>query len=222
MKGLPVARFLYLRHKITSTVATPTPANSNKPYRPKRKINWSQILIIGLMGLALISFILTSIPGAGGSPPPPPPPSEEPAAPVANQPAELSEPATPPAFIDDGDLAIYRGDSPEPITELDIEFAGDAASIRQGLMWRREMEANQGMLFLMRNEEPQSFWMKNTYIPLDIIFINYDKEIVKIRSNTKPMSEDQVTSEVPAIYVLEVNAGFAELHGLEEGDRLEW
>lgn len=203
-------------------MATPTPANSNKPYRPKRKINWSQILIIGLMGLALISFILTSIPGAGGSPPPPPP-REEPSTAPAAAPGEPTEPATPPAFIDDGDLAIYRGTAAEPVVELDIEFAGDAASIRQGLMWRREMGADQGMVFLMRNEEPQSFWMKNTYIPLDIIFINSEKEIVTIRRNTEPLSEDQVTSdEKPALYVLEVNAGFADLHGLQEGDRLEW
>lgn len=194
----------------------------NKTYRPKRKINWSQIFIIGLMGLALISFVLTSIPGAGGAPPPPPraEPSVAPAPPPPDP--ELTEPATPPAFIDDGDLAIYRDDVNEPVVELDIELAGDAASIRQGLMWRREMEANQGMVFLMPREEPQSFWMKNTYIPLDIIFIDNDKKVVKIRRNTAPLSEASVTSEVPARYVLEVNAGFAERHGVREGDRVEW
>ncbi|MFT7121659.1 MAG: uncharacterized membrane protein (UPF0127 family) [Neolewinella sp.] len=195
--------------------------SSQKPHRPKRKINWSQIFIIGLMGLALISFILTSIPGAGGAPSPPPP-REERIAPVVNPFAEPTEPAEPPAFIDDGDLAIYRNSADEPLSELDIEIAGDVASIRQGLMWRREMEADQGMLFLMRNEEPQSFWMKNTYIPLDIIFINAAKEIVTIRRNTKPMSLDQVTSELPAAYVLEVNAGYADLHGVKVGDSLDW
>ena len=195
-----------------------------KPYRPKRKINWSQIFIIGLMALALISFILTSIPGAGGAPPPAPRPVErsETPAPAPAQPAEMTEPATPPAFIDDGDLAILREGQDEPLAEIDIEFAASSDEIRQGLMWRREMQADQGMLFLMRTEEPRSFWMKNTYIPLDIIFANADKEIVKIRPNTQPLSEDQVTSEVPATYVLEVNAGFAERHGLREGDVLEW
>ncbi|MEM1359282.1 MAG: DUF192 domain-containing protein, partial [Bacteroidota bacterium] len=85
-----------------------------------------------------------------------------------------------------------------------------------------KMEENQGMLFLMPSVKPQAFWMLNTYISLDIIFIGADKRIVKIRENTVPRSTDQVTSVAPAAYVLEVNAGYAQRHGLKEGDRVEW
>lgn len=200
-----------------------TPPPGKKPYRPKKKTNWSQIFIIGLMGLALISFILTSIPGAGGAPAPPPPmPREEPVEAAPTISPELVEPDVPPAFLDEGDLAIYRDDPNAPLLELDIEFAYDEASIRQGLMWRREMEANQAMLFLMGNEEPRSFWMKNTYIPLDIIFANAAKEIVTIHRNTTPLSEEPVISEAAATYVLEVNAGIADKYKLQEGDKLDW
>lgn len=210
--------------KIPNLVATSKKSPTNKPYKPKKRTNWSQIIIIALLSLALISFILTSIPGFGGGPatPPPPPPQQttQPAPPPP--PAEPTAPATPPQFTDDGDLAVYREGQEEPITEIDIEIVADEASITQGLMWRTEMAADQGMLFLMPVEQPQSFWMKNTYISLDLIFANANKEIVKIRRNTTPKSEDQILSEVPAAYVLEVNAGFADKHKLQEGDVLEW
>lgn len=195
-------------------------SDPRKPYRPKKRTNWSQIFIIGLMGLALLSFILTSIPGAGGGAPPPPPVVEvEPERPEL---PPLTEPAVPPVFTDEGDLAIYRDGQDGPLAKLDIEFAVTEEDIRQGLMWRREMAADQGMLFLMAGEEPRSFWMKNTYIPLDIIFVGSDKRIVSIQPNTTPMSEAQVLSNVPAAYVLEVNAGYADRYGLAVGDVLEW
>ncbi len=135
---------------------------------------------------------------------------------------EPTAPATPPVFTDDGDLGIYRDGADEPLTELDIEIVADEASIIQGLMFRQEMAADQGMLFVMPDERPQSFWMKNTLIPLDIIYANAQKEIVSIKRNTTPLSETPVPSDVPAAYVLEVNAGFAELHNLAVGDVLEW
>ena len=197
-------------------------ATPKKPYRPKKRTNWSQIIIIALLSLALISFILTSIPGFGGgpaAPPPPPTPVNEPAPPPT---AEPTAPATPPVFTDDGDLGIYRGGKDAPVTEIDVEIVADEASIIQGLMFRQEMAADQGMLFIMPDERPQSFWMKNTLIPLDIIYANAQKEIVSIKRNTTPLSETPVLSDAPAAYVLEVNAGFAARHGLQVGDVLEW
>lgn len=89
-------------------------------------------------------------------------------------------------------------------------------------MWRRRMEEDQGMLFIMKSQKPQSFWMLNTYLPLDIIFVDDQLQIVKIRPNTKPQSLDQVTSERPAMYVVEVNAGFAQEHSLKEGDKIQF
>jgi hypothetical protein len=172
----------------------PTPA---KPYQPKKKGQGKRYFIIGLLALALISFILTSIPRA--TPPP-----------------------TGPVFRDDGDLTLLRADTDEVIATLDIEIAYDEASITQGLMYRESMADDQGMLFLMGDEQPRSFWMLNTYITLDIIFVGADQRIVKIRENTTPKSTEQVLSIVPAAYVLEVNAGYAKTHGLQEGDRLAW
>ena len=165
-------------------------------YQPKRRGPAARYLIIGLIALALIAFILMSIP--------------------------RSPAVTGPRFTDEGDLTIYRSASQEAIVQLDIEIADDQESIVQGLMYRNEMEEKQGMLFIMPATEPQAFWMLNTYIPLDIIFVGPDRRIVKIRENTVPKSTDQVTSQAPAAYVLEVNAGFAARHGLREGDRLAW
>lgn len=173
----------------------PKPAPA-KPYQPKKKGQGKRYLIIGLLALALISFVLTSIPRA--------------------------TPPSGPVFRDDGDLTLLRADTDEIIATLDIELAFDEASITKGLMYRESMAENQGMLFLMGDEQPRSFWMLNTYIPLDIIFVGADQRIVKIRENTTPKSTDQVLSIVPAAYVLEVNAGYAKRHGLQEGDRLAW
>ncbi|MEL7159309.1 MAG: DUF192 domain-containing protein [Bacteroidota bacterium] len=165
-------------------------------YQPKRRVNGKRYLIIGLMALALLSFLLMSIP--------------------------RNPSVTGPRFTDEGDLTIYRSASQQVVTELDIEIADTEETIVQGLMYRDHMEENQGMLFVMPAVEPQAFWMLNTYIPLDIIFVGPDRRIVKIRKNTVPKSTDQVTSEVPAAFVLEVNAGYAARNGLKEGDRLEW
>ncbi|MEO0733979.1 MAG: DUF192 domain-containing protein [Bacteroidota bacterium] len=165
-------------------------------YQPKRRSKGKRYLIIGLLAVALLSFILMSIP---------------------RSPAK-----TGPRFTDEGDLTIYRSASQEVVSELDIEIADTEETIVQGLMYRDQMEENQGMLFIMPAVKPQSFWMLNTYISLDIIFVGADKRIVNIRENTTPKSTDQVTSTGPAAYVLEVNAGYAARHGLRAGDRLEW
>ena len=75
-----------------------------------------------------------------------------------------------------------------------------------------------GMLFLFQTEEPLNFWMKNTRFSLDIIYISSERKIVSIARNTKPYSLDQIPSFKPALYVVEVNAGFAKRHGIKEGD----
>lgn len=96
-----------------------------------------------------------------------------------------------------------------------------AASIKEqavGLMYRREMAANHGMIFLNSRVRLNSFWMKNTYIPLDIIFISAEGRVVNIVTNTIPLSLDPVSSTQPVLAVLELNAGQASLIGLSAGD----
>jgi len=78
------------------------------------------------------------------------------------------------------------------------------------------------MLFIFSTEEPQSFYMKNTVMPLDIIFINSKKHIVKIHKNTKPFSEQSLPSLKPAIYVVEVIAGYTDKHSIKEGQLIDW
>lgn len=127
-----------------------------------------------------------------------------------------------PQFQNEGLLSFLDASTGQPLQRIDIEVAQDELEIRRGLMYRQSMKPDQGMLFLMPVEEPQSFWMLNTYISLDIIFVNEAMEIVKIQANTEPRSLQSVPSERPAKYVVEVNAGFCAKHGIEEGDRISF
>jgi uncharacterized protein len=90
----------------------------------------------------------------------------------------------------------------------------------KGLMYRRQLPEGQGMLFDFHREQPTSFWMKNTYIPLDMIFIRGDGRILRIAENTMPLSEALVPSGGPVRAVLEVNAGTAKKLGIAPGDRV--
>jgi len=128
---------------------------------------------------------------------------------------------TGPQFQKEGTLQ-FISTTGRSIEKIDIEIADDEITRQQGLMWRRSMKEDQGMLFIMESQKPQSFWMLNTYLPLDIIFVNDQFQIVKIRPNTKPQSLDQVTSVNPALYVVEVNAGFAQERNLKEGDKIQF
>lgn len=108
------------------------------------------------------------------------------------------------------------------LKQIDIEVAKGQKEIQRGLMFRQSMQGGQGMFFLMPGEKPQSFWMLNTYIPLDIIFVNSDLEIVAIQANAQPRSTNRLPSLQPARYVVEVVAGFCAGHGIREGDRVQW
>jgi hypothetical protein len=84
------------------------------------------------------------------------------------------------------------------------------------------MEQNQAMLFVFEDVRPHSFYMKNTYIPLDLFFIKEDKTIATIIENSKPMDETSLPSEVPVQYVLETNAGIAKLWNIKVGNTVNW
>jgi len=127
-----------------------------------------------------------------------------------------------PQFRKDGTLTITSKQAGVPPKELDIEIVSKTKDVQQGLMYRKSMDENKGMLFLMNKEEPQSFWMKNTHIPLDIIFINSNKEIVMIRPNTIPYSKAPVPSDVAAKYVLEVNSDYCKKYNVKIGDKVSF
>jgi hypothetical protein len=106
--------------------------------------------------------------------------------------------------------------------QLDIEIADNDEERMRGLMDRQNLPDNAGMLFIFPNEEPRSFWMKNTFISLDIIYINSRKEIGSIQKYTQPKSTYSIPSEKPAMYVLEVNAGFTDKNGINAGDKIDF
>lgn len=133
----------------------------------------------------------------------------------------LQRASSEPSFQKHGTLTFLNQEN-DPLIKIDIEIADDELEQARGLMWRTQMESTQGMLFIMDKLEEQSFWMLNTYIPLDIIFADANQQIVKIRANTQPKSLDQITSEFPALYVIEVVAGFCKQHNISEGDRFEF
>jgi len=108
------------------------------------------------------------------------------------------------------------------ITKIDLEISSSDYDTQLGLMFRRSMEMNQGMLFIFPEEEIRSFWMRNTYISLDMIFVNSDKKIVTIHKNTKTLSDQSYASTEPAQYVVEVCAGFSDKYSLKTGDKINW
>jgi uncharacterized membrane protein (UPF0127 family) len=103
-----------------------------------------------------------------------------------------------------------------------VEIAATVPQRSRGLMFREELAPMHGMLFLFPVESIQSFWMKNTPLSLDIVFIDSGHQIVGIQANTKPYSERQLSVGRPSRYVLEVEAGFCARHGIQTGDRLEF
>ena len=112
-----------------------------------------------------------------------------------------------------GPLVELQSDKGKKIP-VSVEIVSTPELLRKGLMWRSELPDDHGMLFVFEGDAPRSFWMKNTPLPLDILFINSDGKIVSIARNTVPYSLASIPSAAPANYVLEVNAGFSSKHGI--------
>ena len=102
-----------------------------------------------------------------------------------------------------------------------VEVARDDAQRAQGLMFRRSMAPDRGMLFDFGRVEPVSMWMQNTYLSLDMLFIRPDGTIARIAANTEPLSTRTISSGEPVLAVLELNAGTAAKLGIKPGDRVE-
>lgn len=100
-----------------------------------------------------------------------------------------------------------------------IEIADDGSERERGLMFRRDMPDNRGMLFVFEASRPVGFWMKNTPMPLDMVFIRADGTVASIQQ-AEPFSEAVVSSPEPTRFVLELKAGTSAKRGLKEGDRL--
>ena len=103
-----------------------------------------------------------------------------------------------------------------------VEVADDDQERIKGLMYRTDLAPDAGMLFLFGVEQPRAFWMKNTPLPLDILFIAKDGRIVSIAENTTPFSLKSIPSAAPAERVLEVNAGYVKRNGVKTGDTVTY
>ena len=107
-------------------------------------------------------------------------------------------------------------------TAVLVEVVKTRAAIQQGLMYRKQMDQSRGMLFLMGEEKVHSFWMRNTYIALDMIFIDRNHIVVGVVENAKPLTDDSRTVGLPSSYVVEVNAGWASKHGVAAGIKVRF
>jgi uncharacterized protein len=103
---------------------------------------------------------------------------------------------------------------------FDVEIAKDDASRARGLMDRRYMAPNHGMLFEFDSDDPVTFWMKDTYIPLDMVFITRAGVVARVVANAEPLSENVIPSGVPVAAVLELNGGTAAAIGVKPGDKV--
>jgi uncharacterized protein len=124
-------------------------------------------------------------------------------------------------FTKDGELIFSDSLGNEKI-KIDIEIAATEYKRQLGLMNRKSMEENEGMLFIFNEERLQSFWMLNTLISLDIMFVNKEKKIVTIHKNTTPLSQQSYPSSEPSIYVVEVVGGFSDKNNILPGDKITW
>jgi uncharacterized membrane protein (UPF0127 family) len=104
--------------------------------------------------------------------------------------------------------------------EFQVEVAITPAERSRGLMYRRELADDRGMLFDFGNTGPASMWMRNTYIPLDMLFIEADGRIRKIAAETEPLSEEVISSGGPVRAVLELRGGITDELGIEPGDQI--
>lgn len=104
---------------------------------------------------------------------------------------------------------------------VEVEIATDNRSRERGLMWRRSLEAGKGMLFVFPTAAEHAFWMKNTLIPLDMVFIGADKRVVGVVANAQPGDLDPVGPRAPSVYVLEVPGGWASKLNLQPGSPVE-
>lgn len=120
------------------------------------------------------------------------------------------------------EVGFSKGTVTLPAETLPVDIALGAASWKHGMMFRKDWGDIKGMLFVFPNETVRNFWMKNTYLPLDIVYINAGGKIVHIAENAVPLSTENISSVEPAQYVLEIPAGAAKTYDLKPGDTISW
>ncbi|HSN26778.1 MAG TPA: DUF192 domain-containing protein [Kofleriaceae bacterium] len=113
-------------------------------------------------------------------------------------------------------------DTPRGPVTVDVEVVSTAAKIEKGLMYRQYLAPDAGMLFLMGKEKAWTFWMHNTLIPLDMIFITKDMTVAGVVHDAEPKTDTLRQVETPSLYVLEVNGGYTASHGVIDGAKVRF
>lgn len=126
------------------------------------------------------------------------------------------------SFKKEGVLTLKTATTDSIIKTIDIEIADNEYETQTGLMYRTKLEANRGMLFIFPDVQMRSFYMKNTKIPLDIIYIDENQQIVSFQKNARPLDEASLPSTAPAKYVLEINGGLSDEWRLAVGDTISF
>ncbi|HOH60639.1 MAG: DUF192 domain-containing protein [Candidatus Cloacimonetes bacterium] len=126
-----------------------------------------------------------------------------------------------PTFRKDGSLEI-RSPKGELKASFEIEIVSSDYELARGLKYRESIGDNQAMLFVFDFSDYHSFWMQDTYLSLDMLFIDSDSLVVNIAKHTTPFSEDQIYPEKPIMFVLETIAGTADKLKLEPKDKVTW
>lgn len=106
--------------------------------------------------------------------------------------------------------------------QVNVEVVQTEAKIEKGLMFRQHLPLDAGMLFLMGTEKEWPFWMRNTLIPLDMLFIDHTMTVAGIVENAEPLTESLRTVGKPSLYVLEVNGGWAKSHSVTAGAKVRF
>jgi uncharacterized protein len=132
----------------------------------------------------------------------------------------VEQTTTAPAFVKEGEVRFIQDG--KTLQKIDVEIAQNDQELQKGLMFRPFMPDSVGMLFIFEQSEPQGFWMRNTMISLDIIYVNEQKQIVSIQKNATPYSEQTLPSLGDARYVVEVNGGYCNKHGIKAGDTISF
>ena len=124
-------------------------------------------------------------------------------------------------FQNEGTLTFLRPNG-DTLRTISIDVADTDAERRRGLMRQQSLGYDRGMLFIFDTVERGSMWMKNTPLPLDIVFVAPDSQVVNVARRTTPLSEEKITPEAPRKFVVEVRAGFADRFGLTDSTRVRW
>lgn len=122
-------------------------------------------------------------------------------------------------YLHHGSTVVFEGKDNKTIT-AQVEIADTEATREYGLMNRTSMPLDHGMLFIFDYQTDVSFWMKDTLIPLDMVFLNNNGRIVDIYKNATPLSEATYTAKSPSKYVIELNGGYCDKYGIQIGDNV--